>query len=255
MIERIARAWRALSRDERIAAISSFGLLVSMFLPWYVLTSRGPGGLSTQSLSAFRDFSWVEAAVLLVGAAVCVLLFARAERRPFHLPGGDGSVIAAAGGWVTLLLIWRAFDKPGGTTISAVGLSWGFVAAFAAAGSLTYAGLRIRAAHRPEPPLPGESPAPPPAAPAPESPPPTAATQPIRHDPPTAATEAIPPRPRRRSPAPPPPASPSSPSKKPDLERDQLAMELTQAHGSEEPLPRDDLTSELFDERSERRER
>ena len=252
MIDRVRRAWFALARDERIAAGASLGLLVSMFLPWYVLTSRGPGGLSTQSLSAFRDFSWVEAAVLLVAAAVCVLLFARAERRPFHLPGGDGSVIAFAGGWAMLLLTWRAFDKPGGTRISAVGLSWGFVAAFAAAGCLTYAGLRIRAAARPEPPLPFEEPVVPPTPPPPATPP-TAVTEPqtpaaprAAEPPPTAATEAIPSRPSRRR---------RERAAEPDLERDQLAMELTQSHGSEEPLPRDDLTMELSDERSERRDR
>ena len=200
--------------------------------------------------------------MLLVAAAVCVLLFARAERPQFHLPGGDGSVIAFAGGWATLLLIWRAFDKPGGTRISAVGLSWGFVFAFAAAGTLTYAGLRIRGAHRPEPPLPGETPTPPaadpppaaPAAPATPSTPPTAVTEPhapatpaerAPKSPPTAATQAIPSRPTRRA---------RERAQEPDLERDQLAMELTQSHGSEEPLPRDDLTLELSDERSEHRD-
>ena len=253
MIDRVRRVWSSLARDERVAAGASLGLLVSMFFPWYVLTSRGTGGLSTQSLSAFRDFSWVEAAVLLVAAGVCVLLFARAERRPFHLPGGDGSVIAFAGGWATLLLIWRAFDKPGGTRISAVGLSWGFVFAFAAAGTLTYAGLRIRGMHRPEPPLPGENPTPPAATPPPSAPatPPTAVTEPhapsapAPETPPTAATQAIPSRPTRRA---------RERTQEPDLERDQLAMELTQSHGSEEPLPRDDLTLELSDERAERRD-
>jgi hypothetical protein len=47
--------------------------------------------------SAFGVYSFVEAAIFLVACAVLVLLFARGERRAFHLPGGDGTVIMAAG--------------------------------------------------------------------------------------------------------------------------------------------------------------
>src|SRR5262249_9454475 len=54
-----------------------------------------------------------------------------------------------------LLLVWRMFDKPtspdSGTTI---GLQWGIFVALLAAGALTAVGLRVRAAHRPEPPNP-----------------------------------------------------------------------------------------------------
>ena len=76
----------------------------------------------------------------------------RAEQRPFHLPGGDGTVIFAAGIWATLLIFYRVFDRPdisgeGGT----VGIQWGFFVAFVAAGALAVAGQRIRAAGRPEP--------------------------------------------------------------------------------------------------------
>jgi hypothetical protein len=202
-----------------------------MFMPWYQLTVQTRAALATKSLSAYGDFSWVEAAVLLVAVAVLLLIFARAERRAFHLPGGDGTVILAAGVWAGLLLAWRAFDKPEGSAVKAVGLSWGFVFAFAAAGVLAAAGLRMRQAQRPEPPLPGEGAT---APTAPAGPPPqrdaSAARTPA--DPPaTAATERLTPRapaPRRR----PPP---------PDREADQLPLDLTRAHGSEEPLPRDDL--------------
>jgi hypothetical protein len=83
-----------------------------------------------------------------------VLLFARGERRAFHLPGGDGAVVLAAGLWAVLLIVWRLFDKPdvavaGGT----VGLKWGIFVALGAAIALAVAGNRVRAAGRPEPPL------------------------------------------------------------------------------------------------------
>src|SRR3954453_8881445 len=158
--------------EGRLAAVASVGLFVAMFLPWYQITVRTPSGLDSRSLSAFGDFSWIEAAVLVVAVGVLVLLFTRAEGRAFHLPGGDGTIIFAAGLWATALLVWRAFDKPTATAATAVGLKWGFVLAFASSGFLTWAGFRVRAAHRAEPPLPGEGaaegaivgpPAPPPA--------------------------------------------------------------------------------------------
>ena len=40
------------------------------------------------------------------------LVWARAQRMRFHLPGGDGFMVSLAGGWVLVLLIWRLFDKP-----------------------------------------------------------------------------------------------------------------------------------------------
>ena len=153
---RVRRAWRALHGEQRLAAFAAIGLFASMFLPWYEksLVPRGTTAFAKDSVSAFGAFSFVEAAVLLVAAGVLGLLFARGERRAFHLPGGDGLVVAAAGAWVALLLVWRMFDKPDVEGAGAsVGIQWGVFVALAAAGALTYAGQRVRAAHRPEPPL------------------------------------------------------------------------------------------------------
>ena len=83
-------------------------LIFSMFLPWYQVSAVG----EADSRSAFQVFTWVEAAILLVAAAVLYLVWARAQRRRFHLPGGDGVIVSLAGGWVLVLLIWRLFDKP-----------------------------------------------------------------------------------------------------------------------------------------------
>ncbi|MCW2952705.1 MAG: hypothetical protein JWQ48_1875, partial [Conexibacter sp.] len=160
LLPRIGRAWRSLERERQLAAAASVALFVSMFLPWYQQNAVVTGGRSqplvSQNLSAFGVFSFVEAAVLLVAIAVLVLLFARAEQRAFHLPGGDGTIVMIAGGWAALLLVWRLFDKPGiaekGVAAN-VGIQWGIFFALAAAGTLTYAGTRIRALARPEPPL------------------------------------------------------------------------------------------------------
>ncbi len=228
---RLRAAWRRLPGEQRLAAGASLALGLTMLLPWYQLTARAKaGGLSTTSLSAFEDFSWVEAAVLLVAVAVLALLFARAERHSFHLPGGDGTVVLGAGSWTAVLLLWRAFDKPGGHAVGAVGLDWGFLFAFAASGALAYGGWRIRAIGRPEPRRERReprAPAPAPPAPPPAPEPPTRVTEPI-----TATTRAF----TRR-------AGPPD-SARPVTEVPAAAGEpfpLTAAHGSEEPLSREDL--------------
>jgi hypothetical protein len=157
---RLSSAWRALTPDQRLAGAASAALFVTMFLPWYqqnaVVNSPRATPLQSRNLNAFQVFSFVEAAVLLVALAVLYLLFARGERRSFQLPGGDGTVVFAAGIWVALLLILRLFDKPGITThgIAAnVGIQWGIFFALAAAGLLAVAGSRMRAGAQPEPPL------------------------------------------------------------------------------------------------------
>ena len=93
-------------REQRLAALTSLGLFVSMLLPWYSKTNtfveHNAAKASQASLSAFQAFSFVEAAVLLVSAGVLAMLFARAERRDFQLPGGDGLIVMIAGGWAAL---------------------------------------------------------------------------------------------------------------------------------------------------------
>lgn len=140
--------------ERHLAAIASLALLVTMFLPWYSLQSlnRRTAAISTHSISAFGDVSFVEAAVFLVAAGVLTMLFARAEGHTFHLPGSDGTIAMIAGGWAALLIFYRVFDRPAGGGYP-VGIQWGFFLAFVAAGVLTYAGWRMRASYRPEPPL------------------------------------------------------------------------------------------------------
>jgi hypothetical protein len=158
---RLANAWRALEREQRRAALASLGLFISMFLPWYSKTDtvvvHGAAKAAQASLSAFEAFSFVEAAVLLVSAGVLAMLFARVERRPFKLPGGDGLIVMIAGGWAAVLIFFRMIDKPGlqgNQRITAtVGVQWGIFIALLLALALLYAGARIRAGERPEPPL------------------------------------------------------------------------------------------------------
>jgi hypothetical protein len=145
-------AWNALAPEQRQAAGAAAAMCLSLLLPWYQATYLDREGV-TNNLNAFKVFTFVEAAVLLVAVSVLYLLWARANRRGFHLPGGDGWAVSAAGAWAILLLVWRLFDKPD-VDGAAVGIQWGAFVAMATAGALLAAGQRIRAAHRPEPPNP-----------------------------------------------------------------------------------------------------
>ena len=107
----------------------------------------------------------MEAAIFVVVVGVLVLLWARAERKAFHLPGGDGTVIMGAGLWVMFLIFYRQLDKPNGRKEgliqTSIGVEWGIFIAFLLGALLAYAGYRIRASHVPEPVV---DDAPPPAA-------------------------------------------------------------------------------------------
>jgi hypothetical protein len=175
---------RELPPELRNAGIAAAALALSLFLPWYSqsVIPEGSREFVQRNVSAFGVFTFVEAAVLLVAAGVLFLVWARSEKKGFHLPGGDGTAITIAGGWAILLLVWRLFDKPDapGPT-SSYGIEWGIFAALLAAGVLLAAGLRVRAAHRPEPPLPA----------AVEEPPPDEPRPPRRRADPAAVTEVL----------------------------------------------------------------
>ncbi len=153
---RLRGAWSATDRDQRFAGLAAGALLFTMFLPWYEKNAFDTESkrFVTDTVSAFGVISFVEAAIFLVAAGVLLLVLARGERRAFHLPGGDGTIILAAGVWAALLIFYRVFDRPEVSgQAGTVGIQWGFFVAFVAAGALAFVGQRIRVAGRPEPPL------------------------------------------------------------------------------------------------------
>ncbi len=113
-------SWRRLSVEQRIAAVGALLLAVSTIGP----------------------FSFVEGAELLVAFGVLLMLRQRAEGKRFHVPFGDGGVIAAAGVWAALLISVRLFDRPLGQNLLAL----------ACAAVLVAAGAREGVKHGPEDP-------------------------------------------------------------------------------------------------------
>ena len=89
---RAEHAWSRLSFERRLAAGAAFGLLLSLFLPWFqetVLSAKVAIPVSA-TISGWGAFSLFEAVVLVVAVGTLVLLFQRAEGRTFPVPGGDG---------------------------------------------------------------------------------------------------------------------------------------------------------------------
>jgi hypothetical protein len=168
----LSETWRRLNFEQRVAAVAALLLIVSTFGP----------------------FSFVEAAIVLTALGVLALLKKRADRKEFHLPFGDGTVILVAGLWSGLLIVVRLFDRELGQSVLAL----------VCAAILAGAGARERA-KRPADDLPPAAPGPdlPPAGPEPRPrrPAPTA-----RLDPSEDLTEQLarrdePTQERRRAPA------------------------------------------------------
>ncbi|MDX6726682.1 MAG: hypothetical protein QOK49_1487 [Baekduia sp.] len=184
MITRLRRAFGVLAPEQRRVGLAALLVLGSMLLPWY---SKTTNAITSQGLAATHESkmaitvpSFVEASIFLVAIAVLVLMFARGERRAFHLPFGDGIVVTAAGAWVGFLVFYRFVDQPAGGTTKTLAysydLSWGIFFGLLAAAFLAYAGTRLKLSSVAEPPLPGDDPT-------------TAASRPRRQRPPRAARE------------------------------------------------------------------
>ena len=159
LLARLRDSWAGLAPEQRRAGLAAIVLCLTLALPWYhedvTITIAGRLVAAGHNVSGFGAFSFVEASLLLVSVAVLVLLFYRGEGRAFHLPGGDGPVIMAAGSWQALLIFYRMLDTPhlstGAGKIVTQTACNGHLHSHARRARAAYTGARIRAAHRPEP--------------------------------------------------------------------------------------------------------
>ena len=115
---RVGRAARLLNLEQRGAALGSLLLI----------------------LSTFGSFTFVEAGLLLLAAGVLALLMVRAEGMRFHLPFGDGTVIAGAGLWAGALIVAGLLERSVGQDVFAT----------AGAALLNLSGARERAKRPPD---------------------------------------------------------------------------------------------------------
>ncbi len=102
------------SFGEMIAGVSAIALFVFMLLPWYgVSASFGGVGIS-DSASAWEAFSFIDILLFLVVAVAIGLVVARAAGAVPELPQPPGLIIAAAGAFAVLLILFRLIVIPDG---------------------------------------------------------------------------------------------------------------------------------------------
>ncbi len=136
--------WRAvavLGRAERLAGLGALICIAATPLPWY----KAPiGGLVK---TGWGNFGWAEAALLLTAATALALLVQVGRGRRPPMPLHEGTLLAAAGIWAGLIVVYLMFDRP---QFELAGfnqdykLAYGIFAALGGAVVMTVAGLRIR---------------------------------------------------------------------------------------------------------------
>jgi len=135
------RALAVLRPSERLAGLGALICAGATLLPWY----RAP--VEDLGKTPWGAFSFALLALLItVGAALVLLVRVARGRRP-PLPLHEGTLLAAAGIWAGLVIVFMMFDRP---AFNLAGfeqeyrLAYGVFVALGGAALLTVAGLRIR---------------------------------------------------------------------------------------------------------------
>jgi hypothetical protein len=134
-----------LSRPERITAIATLVLFVSLFLPWFTYNFEF-GSLSLNGL--WHGWTYL---VLILSLAILAYFITRAgfDEVPFKLPMPEEQLLLIATSVNAVLSILAFVLKPGGFGVNSIG--WGFGAFVGVAASIVAAGplaLSVLKAHR-----------------------------------------------------------------------------------------------------------
>lgn len=132
------------SQAERITAIGTLVLFVSLFLPWFTY-NYGLGSISVDGL--WHGWMYL---VFILCLAILAFLVSRAgfSEMPFKLPMADEQLLLIATGVNAVLTVFAFLLKPGGIGFSGIG--WGFgafvglIAAIVAAAPLGVPAIRAR---------------------------------------------------------------------------------------------------------------
>lgn len=131
----------SLTAHERLAVAGAVVVLASLALPWYGIALTG--GLVKTALGAF---GWVETALVLTVGAALVLIVACSRGFVPPRPLREGSLLAAAGVWAAVLIVYRMLDRPdlGLAGFGDTGLRYGIFIALLGAALMILGGLRKR---------------------------------------------------------------------------------------------------------------
>jgi hypothetical protein len=135
------QAFRTLGPAERLAGAGALICVGATILPWY----KAPvSGLVKTGLGAF---GFAEAALMLSAGAALALLWQVAWGRRPPLPLHEGTLLAAAGVWSGLIIVYLMIDRPNFTLAGFdqdYSLAYGIFISLGGAVLLVVAGLRIR---------------------------------------------------------------------------------------------------------------
>ena len=192
-----------LNTGELIAGIAGIVLLIDLWFKWYGVKVSGAGGVLKNfsigvSATAWQAFGFIDILLFLIAVLAISVAIARATNRMPDMPYPAGTLLAGAGAFALLLIIFRIIDTPvdtGGVEGIDVTRKIGVWIGLLAAAALAYGGWRAMQ-EGPAPATGGGAP----AAAAPAAP--TASTTPMPAEPAGDAPAATPP-------APAPPADPA----------------------------------------------
>jgi hypothetical protein len=134
-----------ISFGEMIAGASAVALFIFMFFPWYG-ASASVGAISASSnATAWEALSFIDILLFLVVVIAIGLTVARAMgSMPAGLPAPPGLIVAAAGAFAVLLILFRLISTPGPDSTFGVEVDIsrkiGIFLGLIAAGGITFGG-------------------------------------------------------------------------------------------------------------------
>jgi hypothetical protein len=138
---------RSLSPAERLAVIAAAVVAGSLLLPWYGLPFS-----SGLSVTGTDTFGFAHAALLLTVGAGGFLIARKARGLDLPRPLRAGALVALAGAWATVLVIYLIIDRPDELAGSTrVGLRFGIFVTLGASVTMILGGLRLAVEDRDDP--------------------------------------------------------------------------------------------------------
>jgi hypothetical protein len=132
-----------ISFGEMVAGASGVALFLFMLLPWYGASASVGGFSASVSASAWEAFSFIDILLFLVAAVAIGLVVARATGNLPDLPQPPGLIVAGAGAFALVLILFRLLVVPdGGVDVEGVDFSRkiGIFLGLIAAAGITFGG-------------------------------------------------------------------------------------------------------------------